>query len=343
MTILSDETGELSRRSLLKGVAALGLSAPMLGLLGAPSFAAGPVGTKENPLKLAWNAGSACFAAIAVAIKNDLFAKHGLTVEMINYAGSTDQLLETIATGKADAGVGMILRWLKPLEQGFDVKLVAGLHGGCMRLLVPKDSAIKSLEDLKGKRIGTTMLGGADHNFFSFLLGKRGIDPVQDVTWRVYPGDLLELAIEKGEIDALTGYDPLAWSFVKGGKLVELATNLSDEYHDRTCCVLGVRGGLLKENLEAARNLTNALFEAEQIAAHDPAAAAAFAAFTPKYDVKDLADLLGSHAHHNQITGAELRRQVIAYVNELKQVGIFKEGTNAEKFADRFVYDIKAE
>ena len=41
---------------------------------------------------------------------------------LVNYAGSTDQLLEAIATGKADAGVGMALRWLKPLEQGFDVK-----------------------------------------------------------------------------------------------------------------------------------------------------------------------------------------------------------------------------
>lgn len=107
---------------------------------------------------------------------------------MINYACSTDPLLETIVTGKADAGVGMILRWLKPLEQGFGVKLVAGLHGGCMHLPAPKDSAIKSLEDLKVKRVGATMLGGADHNFFSFLLGKRCVDPVRDVTWRVYPG-----------------------------------------------------------------------------------------------------------------------------------------------------------
>ena len=33
-------------------------------------------------------------------------------------------LLEAIATGKADAGVGMALRWLKALEQGFAVKPV---------------------------------------------------------------------------------------------------------------------------------------------------------------------------------------------------------------------------
>jgi hypothetical protein len=48
---------------------------------------------------------------------------------------TTDQLLEGIATGKADAGLGLALRWLKPLEQGFDVRITAGVHGGCIRLL----------------------------------------------------------------------------------------------------------------------------------------------------------------------------------------------------------------
>ena len=73
-----------------------------------------------------------------------LLRQHGLRVERINFSGSTDQLLEAIATGHADGGIGMALRWLKPLEQGFDVKLAVGTHGGCMRLLTPADSPIKS-------------------------------------------------------------------------------------------------------------------------------------------------------------------------------------------------------
>ena len=63
------------------------------------------------------------------------------------FGGSTDQLLEVIATGKADAGVGMALRWLKPLEQGFDVRITTAIHGGCMRLLASKASGIARLED----------------------------------------------------------------------------------------------------------------------------------------------------------------------------------------------------
>jgi len=66
-------------------------------------------------LKLSWNAGAVCLAPLPVAIDHGFFQKQNLDVELVNYSGSTDQLLEAIATGKSDAGLGMALRWLKPL------------------------------------------------------------------------------------------------------------------------------------------------------------------------------------------------------------------------------------
>src|SRR5690606_13541254 len=138
-----------------------------------------------------------------VAEQRGIFEKHGLKVELINFGGSTDQLLEAIATGKADAGVGMALRWLKPLEQGFDVKLVAGIHGGCMRLLASKGSGITDIKGLKGKTVAVSDMAAPDKNFFSILLQKEGIDPNKEVEWRQYPADLLGLAVQKGEAQAL--------------------------------------------------------------------------------------------------------------------------------------------
>ena len=97
-------------------------------------------------LKLAWNANSVCTVAALVAKDRGVFAEHNLDVELFNFGGTTDQLLEAIATGKADAGLGLALRWLKPLEQGFDVRVTAGVHGGCIRLLGSKAANIDSLE-----------------------------------------------------------------------------------------------------------------------------------------------------------------------------------------------------
>lgn len=91
-------------------------------------------------IKLAINKSAVCLAPVAVAEQQKIFTKYNLDVEFVNFGNSTDVLLEAIATGKADAGVGMALRWLKALEQGFDVKLTAGTHGGCLNLLTAKNS-----------------------------------------------------------------------------------------------------------------------------------------------------------------------------------------------------------
>ena len=165
---------------------------------------------QKRALKLTWNASAICTVGVPVAQETGLFTKRNLDVELINFGGSTDQLLEAIATGKADAGIGMALRWLKPLEQGFDVKITAGIHGGCMRLSRPASSGITKLEDFKGKAIGVTDLAAPDKNFFSIMLAKHGIDPEEGRRMAaVFPADVLPVALEKGEVQAFCQGDPL--------------------------------------------------------------------------------------------------------------------------------------
>ncbi len=70
-------------------------------------------------------AGEVFEADVLVIGGEGFFARHGLDVDLLNYSGSTDQLLEALAAGKADAAAGMALRWLKRMEQGFDVTACA--------------------------------------------------------------------------------------------------------------------------------------------------------------------------------------------------------------------------
>src|SRR6201999_4665123 len=121
----------------------------------------------KRSLKLTWNPTAICVVGVPVAVQKGYFQKRNLDVELVNFGGSTDQLLEAIATGKADAGVGMALRWLKALEEGFDVRITTAIHGGCIGLLGAKGSGITSLEQLKGKVVGVADLGAPDKNFFS--------------------------------------------------------------------------------------------------------------------------------------------------------------------------------
>jgi NitT/TauT family transport system substrate-binding protein len=346
-----------SRRSVLSFAAAIGAATPF-GAFGAacalttPPYLPDPLicraaaSGEELPgpprqLKLAWNANAACTVAAPVAKEHGIFAKHNLDVEFFNFGGSTDQLLEAIATGKADAGLGLALRWLKPLEQGFDVRITTGVHGGCIRLLGSKAANIDSLESLRGKSIGISDQASPAKNFFSIFLAKKGIDPAQEVEWRQYPANLLALAVDKGEVQALAEIDPLPYLWLKDGKLNEIATNLSGEFIDRTCCVLAIRGSLIRSELPVAAALTQSILEAADLVAGDPAdAAAIYSGYGGKGSVEDLAAMYRSHTHHNHPVGATLKKQLLLYTDELKAVNVMKKSTDSTKFAERIYIDV---
>ncbi|MFY3688653.1 ABC transporter substrate-binding protein, partial [Achromobacter ruhlandii] len=197
----------ISRRALLRAATAAGLAAP-LGMLGSRVLAANGA---PRTYKIAWSQTAVCQSPVSVALERGFFDKYNLKVERINFSGSTDQLLEAIATGHADGGIGMALRWLKPLEQGFDVKLAVGTHGGCMRLLTAADSPIKRVQDLKGRRVAVSDQASPVKNFFAIRVAQLGIDP-ESVDWRQYPQDLFGEVLRKGEVDAIAGDDPLIYT-----------------------------------------------------------------------------------------------------------------------------------
>src|ERR1700709_1609886 len=117
----------LDRRALLRGgaVAALALPAGVIGAQAFPfksvtpdiDFSQFPIckTASDAPaltgaprkLKLSWNAGAVCLTPLPVAIDQGFFQKHNLDVELVNYSGSTDQLLEGIATGQSPAGLAL--------------------------------------------------------------------------------------------------------------------------------------------------------------------------------------------------------------------------------------------
>ena len=352
----------LDRRTLLRASAAAAFAAP-IGVFSAQAFpfrtAAPDIDFSEFPicktasdappltgaprkLKLSWNAGAVCLAPLPVAIDHGFFQKQNLDVELVNYSGSTDQLLEAIATGKTDAGLGMALRWLKPLEQGFDVKIAAGTHGGCMRVLSRTNSGVDRLADLKGKIVGVGDLAGPDKNFFSIQLAKQGIDPNKDVDWRAYPGNLLQLAADKGEVQAVLTADPIAYLWLKDPAYKEVASNLDGDYKDKSCCIVGLRGSLVREEPQVARAITQALLDAAMFTAQNPdKAAASFQPYAPRNaSLQDLQAMVHYHTHHHHPVGAVLRQELKAYADDLKLVSVFKPGTDTTKFAERICVDV---
>ena len=325
----------LSRRSVLRAGSAATIVASS-GLIASRAW------SQPRKLTFAWNATAFCLSPVVVAQERGYFEKNGLQVDLINYTGSTDQLLESLASGKADAAVGMIHRWLKPLESGFDVKIVGSSHGGCVRLVGVKEAGITDLRKLRGTTIGVSDIASPGKNFFSILLKKNGIDADTDVTWRQYPADLLDIAVNKGEIQAIADGDPTLYLIEKRnkGRYQELASNLSGEYKDKVCCIVGARGELVRKDKPTVAALVRSIAQASDYVAENPnESAKLFAKYSPNVAVEDLRALLGTLTHNHHPLGKNLRDEVEFYARDFRGVGVLKKTTDPVRFAEHVSFD----
>ena len=323
-----------SRRRTLRAAGAVALTASV-GLAARHAFA-----QPKKKIVLAWSQASYCHSPIPVAFEQGFFEKNGLEVETLNWSGAADQLLEALATNKADVGVGLIHRWLKPLESGFDVRIVGSVHGGCLRLVGVKEAGITKDEDLAGKTIGVGDLNSPAKNFFDIHLSKKG---VRNVDVRVFPADLLDLAEKKGEIHAIADGDPNLYLLEKRnpGVFVEIGNNGVGEYAEKICCVLGASGRLVRNDRRTAAAVVRSLAQASDFVVENPAETArVYAKYTPKVSEDELRELIHATNYRHHPTGQVLRDEVEYFARDFHSAVILRKTTDPVRFADKVTLDL---
>ncbi|MEO9248096.1 ABC transporter substrate-binding protein [Citricoccus nitrophenolicus] len=125
----------------------------------------------------------------------------GITFEVIPMANSTDEL-NALATGDVDFALMGVPTVISGVNQGQDVKLVAGGADGGSGLIGAED--ITSVEDLNGAKIGHVP-GSSQEIALRLTLEAAGMDPDGDVELvSLGYGDMAD-ALSRGDIAAYAG------------------------------------------------------------------------------------------------------------------------------------------
>ncbi|PYJ92822.1 MAG: myristoyl transferase [Verrucomicrobia bacterium] len=193
--------------------------------------------------------GITCEAPIFSAVENGFFKEEGLDVKLVKCEWANYK--DVLALGGFDITHHLVMYFLKPIEQGLDVKFTGGIHRGCLRVQAPVNGKINTVGDLRGKRIGVPGMGTPPFIFANRVLGAHGIDPAKEITWRVFPAGELGLALDKGEVDAVADSEPIGSLLVAQGKVKNVADQAQDApYKDEYCCAVIVNGKYLASNRE---------------------------------------------------------------------------------------------
>jgi NitT/TauT family transport system substrate-binding protein len=217
--------------------------------------------------------GLTCEAPIFSAVEKGFFKEEGLEVDMVKCEWANYK--DVLALGGFDITHHLVMYFLKPIEQGLDVRFTAGIHKGCLRVQASTKGNIRTVQDLRGKRIGVPGMGTPPFIFANRVLGANGIDASKDVSWRVFPAGELGLALDKGEVDAVADSEPIGSLLLADGKVRNVADQATDmPYKDEYCCAVIVNGKYLTANPKAAAAATRALLKGAKWVEANPAAAA---------------------------------------------------------------------
>jgi NitT/TauT family transport system substrate-binding protein len=149
----------VSRRAFLRGLTLAGST----GLL---SVRPGPVVAEPPPetttLRLLKETGRICWAPQYVA--EDLLRAEGFTdVTYVDFPGGA--VAESLGAAKADLSLHFVGPNIMRLDAGDPVVFLAGVHVGCFEVLATE--RVRRISDLKGKTVGVSSLGGAEHVFIA--------------------------------------------------------------------------------------------------------------------------------------------------------------------------------
>jgi NitT/TauT family transport system substrate-binding protein len=276
--------------------------------------------------------GVLCEVTTYIAVEKGFFKEEGLDVTLVK--GDWNTIKDGIASGKLQAGQGLLMNWLKPIEQGIDVKLTMGLHTGCLKIIAAKSAGVTSVTQLKGKRVGVPSFGSSQHLLTYRATALAGLNPEKDIQWRIFPLAELKIALEKGEVDAVAVSDPIGAIIERDVPSVTLIdTAKTKPYSDEYCCLLGINGKLVKTNPELAAKISRAYAKSALWISRNRAEAADIVTANKYIPIdKDFAAQIVEHYDYQPSTNAA-KTAVLFASKELKKVGILAASTDPERFA----------
>ncbi|HEY4404876.1 MAG TPA: ABC transporter substrate-binding protein [Xanthobacteraceae bacterium] len=200
------------------------------------------------------------FVPLDVGMRVGLFRKYGVEIEPSSLAGGA-RLQQALAGDSIDIGLGSGPE-MASIQKGSPVRAVAAMAGAprLLALLVRPDGAIKSVADLKGKKIGVTTTNSLTAWLVSELARQQGWGPNGiDVTpLGATPGQFA--ALKTRQIDGLVSdIATLLQAQANGyGKILFRFGDLVQDFHIH---VIFATDKLIAQRPDAIRSFLEAWFE----------------------------------------------------------------------------------
>lgn len=197
-----------------------------------------------------------------VAKEKGYFEEEGLDVQLVSGKGGS-YVVQQVGAGTVDIGVTAVSSLFTAWDKGIDIRAIYQINvTNLFDLIVTPESGIKSVEELKGKVVGVSDLGGGEVPIVKAILTHAGLQVDKDVTLRAIGAEAPSViaAFEKGTVDAYSGgAHDLISVYGRGFKSNSL---IPEEFKTLPSTGIIVNGKVLDENPELAVQFSRAIAKA---------------------------------------------------------------------------------
>ncbi|MEA2984058.1 MAG: NitT/TauT family transport system substrate-binding protein [Alphaproteobacteria bacterium] len=328
-------TNVQTRRCFLSGLSAAG-AAPLFGR--DRSFAAPEPRPETTTVRLPKFPRTDCLAAEYVA--GELLAVEGFNDVRFVTPAST-----VMGRGEIDFDFGFVPIHVSAIADGAPIKLLAGLHSGCLELTA--NDRVQSVKDLKGKRVGIDRLFSEPHVFVSLMVSYIGLDPKTDIQWIENESVTAMSLFIKGEIDAFLAIppEPQELRARRIGHTI-LNSTVDPPWSQYFCCMVSGSADYVSLYPFATKRVLRAIIKAAELCASSPEIAAGYLVehgFSDRYDyaVQTLREV-----RYDRWRDFDPEDSIRFYANRMHEAGMIK--SSPQKIIDegadwRFLDKLKRE
>jgi NitT/TauT family transport system substrate-binding protein len=191
----------------------------------------------------------------------------------VQFVGEGSVAAKTLAAGDAQMGMPFLGPFLLHLDAGAPLLILSGGHVGCLELFAHEP--IRSIRDLKGKRVAVVALGDTRHIFLATLLAYVGLDPRKDVTIVAHPHRDAMRLFEAKHVDAYIATPPFGQELrAKHIGHVLVNSSMDRPWWQYFCCVVAGHRAFVQQHPVATKRALRAILKGADICALEPERAA---------------------------------------------------------------------
>lgn len=268
-------TGDTMNKKFLSGLATAATAALLLTACGGDDGAGADAGTEEELREVTIGVLSiAPSVGVAYGIENGIFEEHGFDVTYeVSSAGAA--MLPAVSAGQLDFGVGNPLSVVTAVDQGLDMRIVAGYSNSLEEgndvagVVTRSDSGIETWSDLEGKTTAVNALNTLGDLTVMYLAEEDGADP-QALNFSEIGFPDMPAQLERGNADAVWLPEPFLSGLLDDDANRLVGYSFQETDPGMATMVTFTSGELAQEDPEMAADFAEAMTASLAASEDDP-------------------------------------------------------------------------